>query len=157
MSTSQPNTQSAAERRSAEAELGALIARFAPGQEALVGAVRRWVRRRLPTAYEVAYEYRSWFVLSYSPSEHGYEGVLAIRGDADGVKLYFNQGKALPDPEKLLQGAAQARWIAVEAASTLTRPAVARLAGEARARNTVPVADSGRGPIVIRSAAKKRR
>lgn len=157
MSTSQPNTQSAAERRSAEAELGALIARFAPGQEALVGAVRRWVRRRLPTAYEVAYEYRSWFVLSYSPSEHGYEGVLAIRGDADGVKLYFNQGKALPDPEKLLQGAAQARWIAVEAASTLTRPALARLADEALARNTVPFADSGRGPIVIRSAAKKRR
>lgn len=157
MSTSQPNTQSAAERRSAEAELGALIARFAAGQETLVGAIRRWVRKRLPTAYEVVYEYRSWFVLSYSPSEHGYEGVLAIRGDADGVKLYFNQGKALPDPEKLLQGAAQARWIAVEAASTLTRPALARLADEALARNTVPFADSGRGPIVIRSAAKKRR
>ena len=28
------------------------------------------------------------------------------------MKLYFNQGKELPDPEKLLQGSGQTRWIA---------------------------------------------
>jgi hypothetical protein len=56
MSTSQPGTQSAAERRSVEAQVGALIARFAPAHERLVGAVRRWLRKRLPTAHEVVYE-----------------------------------------------------------------------------------------------------
>lgn len=151
MSTSEPIQQSAAERRAVEGELDSLIARFAPAHATLIGALRRWLRKRLPTAHELVYEYRSWIVLSYSPSGRGFEGVLAIRADAEGVKLYFNQGKGLPDPEKLLRGSAQARWIAVESTSTLARPAVASLAEEAIARNTVPFATTGRGPIVLQS------
>ena len=87
------STQSAAARRSAEAQVRALIAKFAPAHLRLIGAMRRSLRKCLPTAHEVVYEYRDWFVISYSPSEHGYEGVLAIRASADAVKLYFNQGK----------------------------------------------------------------
>ena len=101
MGNPEPSTQSAAERRAAEAQLRALIDRFAPAHLRLIGALRRWLLERLPTAHEIVYEYRDWIVLSYSPSERGYEGVLAIRADADGVKLYFNHGKGLPDPEKL--------------------------------------------------------
>jgi hypothetical protein len=120
--------------------------------------MRRSLRKRLPTAHEVVYEYRDWFVISYSPSEHGYEGVLAIRGDAEGVKLYFNQGKHLPDPAKLLHGSSQTRWISMVGASTLARPEVARLIDEAIARNRVPFARAGRGSVIIRSiSAKKRR
>jgi len=105
----------------------------------------------------VVYEYRDWFVISYSPSERGYEGVLAIRGSADGVKLYFNQGKGLPDPEKLLRGSANARWIQLEGASAVARPAVARLLDEAIARTRVPFARTGRGPMVVRSTSAKQR
>jgi hypothetical protein len=156
MRTSQPSTQSAEERRSAEAQLRALVAKVAPAHPRLIGAMRRRLRKRLPTAYEIAYEYRDWIVISYSPSERGYEGVLAIRADADGVKLYFNSGKGLPDPEKLLQGSAnQVRWIHMEGVSTLLRPAVAILIDEAIARNRVPFAPTGRGRIVIRSASAK--
>src|SRR5688572_8544957 len=105
MSTSQRSTQSAVARRSAEAELRTLIAKVAPAQQRLVSALRRWLRKRLPTAHEVVYEYRDCFVISYSPDERGYEGVVAIRGSANGVRLYLNRGKGLPDPEKLLKGA----------------------------------------------------
>ena len=76
MSVPLGSTQSAAERRSAEAEVRALIAKFAPAHLRLIGAMRRSLRKRLPTAHELVYEYRSWFVISYSPNEHGYEGVL---------------------------------------------------------------------------------
>ena len=145
------NPQSAAERRSAEAVLRGLIAKFAPAHLRLVGATRRWLQKRLPTAHEVVYEYRDCFVVSYSPTDHGYEGVLAIRGSADAVKLYFSSGKGLPDPEKLLQGSAKARWIHVEGASTLARPAVTSLVDEAIARSPVPFERTGRGPVVIRS------
>ncbi|MEO8277583.1 MAG: hypothetical protein ABI639_15325 [Thermoanaerobaculia bacterium] len=158
MPTSKSTTQSAAERKAADAAVAKLVAKFSPGQEALVAAMRKWVRKRLPTAFEVVYEYKSWFVFSYSPSERGYEGVLAIRGDANGVKLYFQQGKGLPDPEKLLRGAAQTRWIGVESASTLAHPAVGKLADEAIARNKVPFASPaivGRGPIVVRPPGAK--
>jgi len=157
MTTSQLSTQSAVARRSAEAELRRLIAKFALAHQRLIGAMRRWLRKRLPTAHEVVYEYRDCFVISYSPNGRGYEGVLAIRGSADGVKLYFNQGKGLPDPEKVLRGSANARWILLEGASTVARPAVARLIDEAIARNRVPFALTGRGPVVIRSASARQR
>ena len=152
------STQSAVARRSAEAQLGTLIAKFAPEHLKLIGAMRRWRRKRLPTAHEVVYEYRDCFVVSYSPNERGYEGVLAIRASAKGVRLYFNRGKELPDPEKLLQGSGkQTRSIHIEGASTLARPAVARLIEEAIARNHVPFARTGRGPVVIRSTSAKQR
>jgi hypothetical protein len=150
------STQSAVARRSAEAQLRTLIARFAPAHPRLIGALRRWLRKRLPTAHELVYEYRDWFVISYSPNEHGYEGVLAIRASADGVKLYFNRGKELPDPAKLLEGSGnQVRSIDVEGASTVARPEVARLIDEAIARNRVPFARAGRGSVVIRSTSAK--
>jgi hypothetical protein len=151
------STQSAVARRSAEAQVRTLIAKFAPTHLRLISAMRRSLRKRLPTAHEVVYEYRDWFVISYSPNERGYEGVLAIRADADGVKLYFNCGKELPDPEKLLHGSSQTRWIHLEGASTLARPEVACLIEEAIARNRVPFAGAGRGSVVIRSASAKKR
>jgi hypothetical protein len=151
-------TQSAAERRSAEAQVRAGIAKFAPANLRLVGAMRRWLRKRLPTAHEVVYEYRDFFVISYSPTERGYEGVLAIRASVNSVRLYFNRGKELPDHAKLLQGSGkQTRSINVEGASTLARPEVARLIDEAIARNRVPFASAGRGSVVIRSASAKQR
>jgi hypothetical protein len=151
--------QSAAARRSAEAELSASVAKFAPTQLRLVRAIRKSLQKCLPTANEVVYEYENLgaVVISYSPNEHGYDGVLAIRGSAEGVKLYFNQGKNLPDPEKLLKGSSQTRFIALESASTLDRPPVARLIEEALAHNRVPFAPDGRGSVIIRSAAVKKR
>ena len=150
--------QSAAERRGAEAELRAMVARFAPAHLRLVAATRRSLRKRLPAAYEVVYEYRDCVVVSFSPSERGYEGVLGIRASADGVKLYFNGGKELSDPAKLLQGSGkQTRSIDLERASTLARPEVARLIDEAIARHRVPFAPAGRGSVVIRSTSAKQR
>ena len=152
------STQTAAARRSAEAELRTLIDKFVPAHLRLIGAMRRSLRKRLPTAHEVVYEYRNLgaVVISFSPNERGYEGVLSIRADANGVKLYFSRGKELPDPEKLLRGSAQTRWIDVEGASTLARPEVALLIDEAIAYNRVPFDLAGRGSVVIRSASAKK-
>jgi hypothetical protein len=152
------SAQSAVVRRSAEAQLRAMIAKFVPAHLRLIGAVRRWLRKRLPTAHEVVYEYNDCVVISFSPNERGYEGVFAIRASANGVRLYFNRGKELPDPAKLLQGSGkQTRSIDLEGASTLARPEVACLIEEAIARNRVPFASAGRGSVIIRSASAKRR
>jgi hypothetical protein len=155
------STQSAVERRSAEAQLRTLIDEFVPAYLQLIGAMRRSLRKRLPTAHEVVYEYRNLgaVVISFSPNEHGYEGVLGIRADADGVKLFFNRSKELPDPAKLLQGSgSQTRSINVGGASTLARPEVARLIDEAIARNPLPFARAGRGSVVMsRSTSAKQR
>ncbi len=158
MSTSELDTQSAAERRSAEARLRALIAKCVPAHQRLTGALRRWLRKRLPTAHEVVYEYSDCLVISYSPNERGYDGVLAIRASADGVKLYLNRGTGLPDPEKLLRGSGkQTRWIPVEGASTLARSAVVDVIDRAIARSRVPFGRTGLGLVVIRSEVAKAR
>lgn len=152
------STPTAAERRSAETELSALIDNVVPDQTRLMGALRKSLRKRLPTAHEIVYEYgnQGAVVISYSPSEHGYEGVLALRADADGVKLYFNRGKELPDPAKLLQGASQTRWIKMETTSTIARPEIASLIDQAIAQNVVRFAREGRGSVVIRSTSAKK-
>lgn len=160
MSVTQLSPQPALARRSAEASLRELITKYAPAHQRLVAAVRRSLRKRLPTAYELVYEYENQgcFVISFSPNEHGYLGVLAIRGSVEGVRLYFNRGKELPDPDKLLEGSGgQVRYIPLEGSSTLALPAVSRLIDAALAHNRVPFARSGRGPVVVQSTATKQR
>lgn len=142
----------------AEADLRALITRIAPAQARLVGSLRRWMRKRLPTAHEMVYEYRDAVVISYSPSGRGHEAVLSIRAAQAGVRLYFGNGKDLPDPAGLLQGKAnQTRWISLERASDLAQPEIAQLIDKAIARNRIPFAPTGRGPLVIRPTAASRR
>lgn len=135
----------------AEARLAALLAKFAPGQLGLIDDLRHWLKQRLPGVQEVVYEYKDCAVISYSPSGRGYEGVFSIRTHADGVRLYFTLGKDLPDPAKLLRGAARVRWLALDDIAMLARPEVARLVEEAIARNTVPFGPAGEGLVVIRS------
>lgn len=152
-----PAPQTPAARREAQAQVRAIVARFAAKHAKLIDAVRRALRARLPTALEVVYEYRDFLVISVSPSERGYEGVFALRADAAGVKLFLNQGAAIPDPHKLLRGSGtQARALEVRTAADLTRPEVVALLEAAIARTPVPFARSGEGAIVIRSAGKKR-
>ncbi|HWA26074.1 MAG TPA: hypothetical protein VG734_10450 [Lacunisphaera sp.] len=156
MSTDPANMQSATARRAAETQLRGLVTKFSPAHQRLVAATRRWLRQRLPTSIEIVYEYRDCFVVSFSPNHHGYEGIFALRGDANGLKLYFNRGKGMPDPEKLLQGkVGQTRWIPLVSASTLTHPPVVALVDQAIARNRVPFAPTGRGQVIVRSSATK--
>lgn len=156
MSTTSQPTQSTSDRKSEEAHLSTLIAKFASKHAQLISAARRSLRKHLPSAYEIVYEYRSWLVISISPSDRGYEGVFGIRADAGGVKLYFNQGKQLPDPEKLLKGSAQVRSIDLEDESTFKHPAVANLIDAAIARTRDSFAPDANGPVVIRSESTKK-
>src|SRR5690348_3365413 len=93
----EPKAQSTAERRSAESQITALLNRHAPDHVRLMSALRKAIRTRLPSAYEIVYEYADNVTISYSPNDKGYAGVLALRASADEVRLYFNQGKGMPD------------------------------------------------------------
>jgi hypothetical protein len=158
MSPSDARPQSPAERRAAEAAFRTLVAKHARDHRELFDAARRSLRRRLPAANEIVYEYRSWFVASYSPSDRGYEGVLALRADKSGVRLYFNRGKDLSDPSNLLRGSGGlVRFIPLDHARTLARPAVAALIRQAVALSKSPFPSLGRGALILRPAAPARR
>src|SRR6188474_778961 len=115
-------------KRTPEAQLRASIDKLDPKIQKLFRSVRAVVRKRFPTANELAYDYSHALVIGYSPADRGIDSVVAIRGCATGVFLYFNQGPQLPDPRQLLQGSGkQTRFIQLEAASQLAHPDVEAL------------------------------
>jgi hypothetical protein len=140
-----------------ESQLRALIAKFASKDQKLIRAVRSAVRKRLPTANELMYDYSGKLVLGYTPTEHGKDGVLSIAAGPDGVRLYFGGGAHLPDPKELLLGSGGARYIPVETARRLAHPDVKALIAAAIDQAKVPLPTKGRGRLIDRSAAQKKR
>lgn len=140
-----------------EAQLRTLIATFAPKEQTLIRAVRAAVRKRLPTANEHLFDYSGKLVLSYTPTEHGKDGILSIATGADGLRLYFGGGPRLPDPKKLLKGSGGARYIFVAGARTLAHPDVKTLIAAAITHAVAPLPATGRGRLIDRSAAQKQR
>ena len=140
-----------------QAVLRALIGTYPPTLQALIRAVRSGVRKRVPAANELVYDYSGSLVLSYTATEHGKDGILSIAVKPDGVRLYFGGGPKLPDPKKLLLGSGGARYILVEAASRLSHPDVKALITAAIARSPVPLPAKGKGQLLDRSAAQKKR
>ena len=52
-----------------EAQLDNFIAKFEPGMQLLIRAVRKSLRKLLPTANKLVYDNYNFFVIGYSPTE----------------------------------------------------------------------------------------
>ena len=123
-----------------EAQLRSFIDKFDPKDQKLIRSVRAALRKRFPTANELAYDYNHSIVISYSPTDHGIDGTVAISARATGVALYFNQGPKLPDPKKLLQGSGkQARFVWLDTAGRLADPDVEAMIAAAIDQARVPL------------------
>lgn len=141
-----------------EAQLRSLIEKFEPKDQKFIRSVRSAVRKRLPTANELLYDYKSFFVIGYSPTDHPTDGIVSIAARPDGVRLYLMHGPQLPDPKKLLMGSGkQTRFIRVESTRQLAHPDVEALIAAAIDQARVPLATKERGKLVVRTFAGKRR
>jgi len=141
-----------------ESQLRSLIEKFDLKGQRLIRAVRSAVRKRLPTANELVYDYGTSLVIGYSPTDRGVESIVSTAARTDGVRLYFMHGPQLPDPKKLLMGSGkQTRFIRVEAARHLANPDVEALIEAAIERASVPLPSKGRGTLVIKSSAAMKR
>jgi hypothetical protein len=142
-------------KRVPEAQLRAYIDKLDPKNQKLLRAVRAAVQKRFPAANELAYDYGHALVIGYSPADRGIDSIVAIRADAT---LYFNQGPQLPDPKRLLRGSGkQTRFIQIEAASQLKHPDVEALLVATIDQARVPLPSKGKGSLIIKSAAVKKR
>lgn len=146
---------------SPEAQLKSFIGRFGPKHQKFVQSIRAALRKRFPTAYELAYDYSSFCVIAYSPTERGIEAPVSIAARAECVDLYFNNGPKLPDPKKLLKGSGKAtRFIHLESARQLKHPDVEAFIAGAIGLASVPLPSKGKGGLIIKTnkmlAAKKR-
>jgi len=141
----------------AEAELRSYIDRLDPKNQKLFRSVRAALRKRFPTANELAYDYKTFVVIGYSPTDNGIDGIVAIAGRPTGVFLYFNQGPQLPDPKRILQGSGkQTRFIQVEAANQLADPYVEALIAATFDQAKIPFPSEGKGSLIIKSSAAKK-
>jgi hypothetical protein len=141
-----------------ERQLRSFIAKFEPKHQTLIRAVRKALRKRLPTAYELAYDNYNFFVLGYGSTERPSDCILSMAAGANGVGLCFIHGARLPDPRKLLLGSGkQTRFMRLASADVLARPDVEALIAAAIARAKTPLAASGRGRLIIRCVSAKQR
>jgi hypothetical protein len=141
-----------------EQQLAGFIDKFEPRNRTLIRAVRRALRKRLPTAYELAYDNYNFFVIGYSPTERPSDAILSIAASATGVGLCFLNGATLRDPAKILKGSGnQTRSIHLESADVLARPDVESLIAAAIAQSRTPFRSTGRRQLIVRSVSAKQR
>jgi hypothetical protein len=142
----------------AEKRLRGFIAKFEPKNQALIRAARKALRKRFPTANELVYDNYNFFALGYCSTERPSDCVVSIAAAANGVGLSFYWGATLPDPHRILQGSGnQNRFIRLESADVLSRPAVLELIAAAEAQAKVPMPSGGRGKLIIRSVSAKQK
>ncbi len=140
------------EQPTPEAQLRSFNDRLDPNQQKVVRSIRTVLRKRFPTANELAYDYSSFFVIAYSPTDRGIDAIVSIAARANGVDLYFNNGPRLPDPKKLLLGSGkQTRFVRLEAAKRLAHPDVKALMAAAIEHSSIPMPSKGKGSLIIKT------
>ncbi|PYX89419.1 MAG: hypothetical protein DMG68_05190 [Acidobacteria bacterium] len=141
-----------------EKQLKAFIEKFETKHQLLIRAVRKTLRKRMPTANELVYDNYNFFVIGYSSSERVSDCIVSIAAAANGVALAFYRGATLPDPHQVLLGSGtQNRFIRLVSSEALVRPDVEALIAAAIAQGKVPLAASGRGELIIRSISAKQK
>ncbi|HUJ13872.1 MAG TPA: hypothetical protein VL284_08810 [Thermoanaerobaculia bacterium] len=145
-------------QRTPEQQLRDFIGKFTPAHRKLIRSVRAKLRKRFPTANELAYDNYNFFVIGYGPTEKPSDCFLSIAAAANGVGLCFLRGASLRDPHKILQGSGkQTRFLRVPSPDVLGRTAVAELIDAAVAQSKEPLPARGRGRLIIRSVSAKQR
>jgi hypothetical protein len=143
----------------AEKQVQRFIAKFDPENQALIRALRKALRKRLPAAHELVYDNYNFFVLGYCATERPSDCIVSLAAGASGVGLSFPFcGTKLPDPHKLLLGSGNRnRFIRLPTADVLKRPEVEVLIAAAVASANTPLPARGRGRVIIRSISAKQR
>jgi hypothetical protein len=141
-----------------EKQLRSFIDKFEPQHQAIIRAARTKLRKRFPTAVELAYDNYNFFVIGYGPTERPSDCMVTIAAAANGVGLCFVRGAELPDPHKVLLGSGrQTRFIRLPSVEVLDQPAVQALLTAAAEHTQALLSPTGRGKLIIRSVSKKQR
>jgi len=142
----------------AAAQVDTFISKFDAADRRRIRAVRRALRRRLPTAHEMVYDNYNFFVIGYSGSERPSDAILSMAAQAGRISLCLLRGASLPDPHGLLQGEGkQTRFLRLDSAATLSEPAVEAIIAAALSSAKVPLPPRGRGRLIVRSISAKQR
>ena len=146
----------------AETQLESYFAKYKPAIVKLGKALRAKLRARLPGLHEIVYVYENQnaLVISYSPTEQGYEGVCGISVYPDCVKLFFGRGALLTksDPSKLLQGSGKTvRHVVLNSVEDFDRAEIEVLIAAALKLAKLRLDASAKSSVIIKAEAQKQR
>jgi hypothetical protein len=146
----------------AERQLASYFAKYEPAAAKLGRALRAKLRARLPGLFEIVYVYENQnaLVISYSPTERGYEGLCGIALYPRSVQLFFGQGALLSksDPNKLLQGSGKTvRHVVLNSAADFDRAEIEALMAAALKLAKLRLDASAKGSVIIKAEAQKQR
>lgn len=145
-----------------EKQLASLFAKYEPATAKLGKALRTKLRARLPGLVEIVYFYENLgaLVLSYSPTERGFEGVCSLSVDPERVRLGFGQGAQLAsaDPGKLLEGKGKTvRTITLGSVAEFERDEVEALIAAACKLAKLRLDPAAKGAMVFKVEEQKQR
>ena len=146
----------------AETQLASYFTNYEPAMAELGKALRAKLRARLPGLFEIVYVYESQdaLVISYSPTERGYEGVCSISVYPRLVKLGFGKGAELSksDPNKLLQGRGKTvRHVELNSIADFDRAEIESLIAEAVKLAKLHLDPNAKGAVIIKAEDQKQR
>lgn len=145
-----------------ETQLASYFAKYEPPMAKLGKALRAKLRARLPGLFEIVYVYENQnaLVISYSPTERGFEGLCAIALYPNELKLSFGQGALLSksDPNKLLQGSGKTvRHVVLNSVADFDRAEIQALMAAALKLAGLRLDASAKGSVIIKAEAQKQR
>lgn len=141
-----------------ERELESFIAKFSSDHQVLIRALRKAMRRRFATAFELVWDNYNFLVIAYCATVRPSSAVVTLAAGANGVGLSFYRGAELDDPHGILLGeGSQNRFVRLPDVDTLMRADVAALIDQAALRAPFPMPGTGSGELVIRSISAKQR
>ena len=141
-----------------ERQLTGFLAKYTPEISALMEALHARLRAVLPGAVRLVYDNYNALVIGFAPTERASDAVLSIAAYPRWVNLYFLTGALLSDPDKLLKGDGKiVRYIRMESAPDLDRPAIRRLIKEALRTAEVPFDPAASDKLVIRAVSTRQR
>lgn len=145
-----------------EHELASYFAKYKPALAELGRELRAKLRKRLPGLNEIVYVYENQgsLVISYSPTDKGYEALCSLALAPSGAKLCFAQGPALAklDPHKLLKGSGKlVRHVELQAAADFDRPELQALLAAALKLANVRLASEAKGALILKAESQRQR
>lgn len=145
-----------------EEQLASFFANYDLAIARLGKALRAKLRDRLPGLSEVVYLYENQdaLVISYSPTENGYEGICSLALYPGSVKLFFAKGALLSksDPHRLLQGrGAGVRHVVLGTPADFDRAEIEVLMAAAVKLAKLRPSPRAKGSVIIRAEARKQR
>jgi len=147
----------------AKEQLDSFLAKYTPEIAAFARRALAKMRRIVPGAVELVYDNYNALAIGFGPSERASEAIFSIALYPSCVRLFFLQGKGLPDPAKRLEGSGNVvrsvRLFGEGEADTnlLDDPEIRELMNVALNRAKVPMLAGVRRKLMIKSASAKQR